>query len=420
MRVVLLLSTVLFSFVPSIAQNTVPILLKPDRVFDGERVFTNYWVLVDSGKIAAVGDANSFGVPKNCSTIVLKGQTLLPGLIEGHSHIFLHPYNETKWEDQVLKESRAERNARAVNHLRSTLKAGFTTMRDLGTEGLMYDDVGMKIALAKGIIAGPDLITSTRAIVATGSYAPKSPSPDVNLPQGAAEADGAEGIVHEARTQIGKGADFIKVYADVGWGPGRNEFPSFTEAELKALVDAVNSSGRYVAAHAATAEGMRRAAEAGVKTIEHGDQGTREVFDLMKTKGIGYCATLAAAEAYAEYAGWVKGRGPEPASVTEKKISFKLALDIGVKICMGGDVGVYAHGDNAREMELMVEYGMKPLEVLKAATSVNADVFGISNKAGRIRAGMPADLLVVEGDPSVSIKEIRNVRMVLKKGNVVN
>ncbi|WP_336517933.1 metal-dependent hydrolase family protein [Pollutibacter soli] len=419
MRRTILLAPILFLSFHAIAQSTVSILLKPDRVFDGEQVFTNYWVLVDSGKITAVGAAGSFAVPKNCSTIVLKGQTLLPGLIEGHSHIFLHPYNETKWEDQVLKESRAERNARAVNHLRATLKAGFTTTRDLGTEGLMYDDVGMKIALMKGIIPGPDLITSTRAIVATGSYAPVSPSPDVTLPQGAAEADGVAGLVHEARTQIGKGADFIKVYADVPWAPGKRASPSFTEAELKALVDAVNSSGRYVAAHAVTAEGMRRAVEAGVKTLEHGDQGTREVFELMKAKGVGYCATLAAAEAYAEYAGWVKGRDPEPASVTEKKVSFKLAVDIGVKICMGGDVGVYAHGDNAREMELMVEYGMKPLDVLKATTSVNADVFGIDQKAGRIRTGLPADILVVEGDPSVNIKQIRNVRLVLKNGTAV-
>jgi imidazolonepropionase-like amidohydrolase len=417
----LLLSLVLMCFLTTllIAQNNKPILLKPERVFDGEVVKTGVWVLIDSGKIQAVGAPGTFVVPSAAIIVTLKGQTLLPGLIEGHSHVFLHPYNEVKWEDQVLKESRAERAARAANHLKATLRAGFTTIRDLGTEGAMYDDVGIKQAVAKGAIKGPDMLVATRAIVATGSYAPLPVQPDMELPRGAAEADGIDEIIKEVRTQIGKGADLIKVYADYRWGPDKSEQPTFTQEELDALVRTAAGSGRQVAAHASTPEGMRRAIMAGVNTIEHGDDGTQELFVIMKERNIGYCATLAAGEAYAEYGGWKKGVDPDTESIISKKKSFKLALEAGVTMCMGGDVGVYAHGTNSREMELMVEYGMKPLDVLRSATSVNAKVFGISNKAGSIRTGLPADILVVEGDPTINIFALRKVKAVFKLGEQI-
>jgi imidazolonepropionase-like amidohydrolase len=283
----------------------------------------------------------------------------------------------------------------------------------------MYDDVGIKQAVAKGVIQGPDMLVATRAIVATGSYAPLPAQPDMELPRGAAETDGIGEIIKEVRTQIGKGADLIKVYADYRWGPDKTEQPTFTQEELNALVSAATASGRQVAAHASTPEGMRRAIIAGVSTIEHGDDGTQEIFLLMKQRNIGYCATLAAGEAYAAYGGWKKGVDPDTDNIVSKKKSFKLALDAGVTICMGGDVGVYAHGTNAREMELMVEYGMKPLDVLRSATSVNAKVFGISNKAGSIRPGLPADILLVEGDPSVDIFALRKVKAVFKSGKQI-
>jgi imidazolonepropionase-like amidohydrolase len=414
--------SIFFSFIcfaTAYAQNNKPVLLKPDRIFDGESIKSGFWVLIDSGKIQAIGAPGTFVIPSSAVILTLKGQTLLPGLIEGHSHVFLHPYNEVKWEDQVLKESRAERAARAANHLKATLKAGFTTIRDLGTEGAMYDDVGIKQAVAKGVIQGPDMLVATRAIVATGSYAPLPSQPDIDLPRGAAETDGIGEMMKEVRTQIGKGADLIKVYADYRWGPDKSEQPTFTQDELNALVATAASSGRPVAAHAATVEGMRRAILAGVSTIEHGDDGTQEVFVMMKQRNIGYCATLAAGEAYAEYGGWKKGVDPDTENIISKKKSFKLALEAGVIICMGGDVGVYAHGTNSREMELMVEYGMKPLDVLRSATSVNARVFGISNKAGSIRPGLPADILVVEGDPSVDIFALRKVKAVFKAGKQI-
>lgn len=373
-------------------------------------------VLVNHRLIEAAGTPAFMKVPSGAVILDLKGMTLLPGLIEGHSHLFLHPYNETSWNDQVLKESRAERLARATVHARRTLLAGFTTTRDLGTEGAGYDDVGLKEAIAKGIIPGPHMIVATRAIVATGSYGPKELSYDIEVPRGAAEADGMDALIKEVRTQIGKGADLIKIYADYRWGLNKHAAPTFTLDELKKAVEVAGSSGRPVVVHASTQEGMRRSILAGVATIEHGDDGTPELFALMKEKGIALCPTLAAGDAIEQYNGWKKGAEPDPARITQKKLHFREALASGVTICMGGDVGVFAHGDNAREMEAMVDYGMKPLDVLRSATSVNADVFRVSDQVGRVKAGLLADLVVVEGDPSVNISAVRKVKWVMKEG----
>ena len=390
------------------------VLLKPDRVFDGEQMQTGWVVLVKNNKIEQAG-AMMFKLPAGTDVIELKGMTLLPGLIEGHSHLFLHPYNETSWDDQVLKESRAERTTRAVNHAKATLMAGFTTVRDLGTEGAMYDDVGLKTSIEKNIIQGPRMIISTRAIVATGSYGPKL-SADNESAIGAAAADGEEGLVKEIRTQIGKGADFIKIYADYRWGMNKEAQPTFTLDELKKAVEVTQSSGRKLVVHAVTPEAMKRATLAGVATIEHGDKGTEEVFKLMKEKQVALCPTLSAGESVLQYGGWKKGVDKELQRITDKKKSFQLAIKTGVIICMGGDVGVFAHGENAKEMELMVEYGMKPIDVLKSATSVNADVFGYGDKIGRIKKDLLADIIAVEGDPSIDIKNIRKIKLVMKDG----
>ncbi|HEX7844733.1 MAG TPA: amidohydrolase family protein, partial [Chitinophagaceae bacterium] len=375
------------------------ILLKPDRVFDGEKMQTGWIVLVKNDTIVQAGSM-MFKLPAGTEVIELKGCTLLPGLIEGHSHLYLHPYNETSWEDQVLKESRAERTARAVNHAKATLMAGFTTVRDLGTEGAMYDDAGLKKAIQKKIIPGPRMIVSTRAIVAKGTYAPRSASPDVELPQGAEEVAGLEELTRAVRSQIAHGADFIKVYADFRYGPNGETQPTFSDIELGWLVATTMNSGRKAVAHASSPEGMKRAINAGVASIEHGDEGTEEIFKLMKEKNVALCPTIAASEAVEMYKGWRKGTDPDPASIVAKKKSVALALKVGVTICMGGDVGVFAHGDNAREMELMVDYGMNPIDVLRSTTSINADVFGYANKIGRIKPGLFADIIAVEGDPS--------------------
>jgi len=411
------LLTILF-FDGSFAQKTEKyILLKPDRMFDGGQMHTSWVVFIKNNKIEEVGDMK-FKLPAGTEIIELKGCTLLPGLIEGHSHLFLHPYNETSWDDQVLKESRAERTARAVEHAKATLMAGFTTVRDLGTEGSMYDDVGLKIAIEKNVVQGPRIICATRAIVARGTYGPRSESPDVILPQGAAEVGNVDEMMNEVRTQISKGADVIKIYADYRNGPNGEARPTFTVEEIAAAVKIAGSSGRLVTVHAVTAEGMTRAINAGVASIEHGDYGTEEVFKLMKEKGVALCPTLAAGDAVEQYKGWKKGIDPEPERITDKKRTFQLALKAGVTICMGGDVGVFTHGDNAREMEMMVEYGMKPIDVLKSATSINADVFGYGDKIGRIKKDLFADIIAVDGDPSVDIKNIRKIKLVMKDGVV--
>jgi imidazolonepropionase-like amidohydrolase len=409
-RLVLLL---LFISQFCLSQNDSSILLKPDRVFDGETMHEGWQVLVRNNLIEKVG--SNININAATRVIEMRGCTLLPGLIEGHSHLFLHPYNETPWNDQVLKESRAERVARATVHARNTLLAGFTTVRDLGTEGAGYDDVGLKQAIEKGILPGPRMLCATRAIVAKGSYGPNLGNADIDLPQGAAEVANVDEMEKEVRTQISKGADVVKVYADYRWGPNKEAEPTFTIDELKKAVEVASSSGRIAVAHSATAEGMRRAIMAGITTIEHGDEGTPEIFKLMKEKGVALCPTLAAGDAIAQYRGWKKGT-PEPNGITAKRKSFSYALQAGVTICMGGDVGVFTHGDNAREMEMMVDYGMQPINVLRSATSVNADVFRINKTVGRISPGLFADILVVQGDPSKNIHDIRNVKLVMKNG----
>jgi len=391
------------------------ILLKPDRVFDGEQMHSDWIVLVKNNKIEEAGSMK-FKLPAGTQVIELKGYTLLPGLIEGHSHLFLHPYNETSWDNQVLKESRAERTARATEHARATLMAGFTTVRDLGTEGSMYDDVGLKTAIQKGVVPGPRMICATRAIVARGAYGPRPESSDLSLPQGAAEVGNSDEMTNEVRTQISKGADVIKIYADYRTGSGHEPTATFSIEEIAAAVKIANSGGREVVCHATTAEGMRRAILAGASTIEHGDHGTEEVFKLMKEKSVAFCPTLAAINAYEQYNGWKKGIDPEPKTVTDKRNSFQLALKVGVIICMGGDVGVFTHGDNAREMEMMVEYGMKPIDVLRSSTSINADAFGYGDKIGRIKKDLFADIIAVEGDPSSDIKNVRKTKFVMKDG----
>lgn len=394
------------------------ILLRPDRVFDGEKMHENWVVAIKGEEIIYAGEVSGFKANRGTREQALPGTTLMPGMIEGHAHLFLHPYNETNWNDQVLKESFAERVARATVHAEKTLKAGFTTIRDLGTEGADYIDVGLKTAINKGVIPGPRMLVATKAIVATGSYGPKGFHPYVHVPLGAAVADGHDGIIKEVREQIGHGADFIKVYADYRWGPNGEALPTFLEEEIRLMVEVAGSSGRHVVAHAATAEGMRRAVLAGVKTIEHGDGGTEEVFKLMKEKGVALCPTLAAGDAIMQYRGWKKGEEPDPVRIVAKKASFKKALEVGVTIAAGGDVGVFTHGDNVRELVMMVEYGMNELDVLNSVTSVNAQVFELK-KLGKIEEGMLADLVVIEGNPAEDISTLRKVKMVYKGGILV-
>jgi len=416
-RISFLTLTIALLSLPVVAATQENVLLLPTRVFDGADIHEGWAVLVSGEHVAAVGPSSSIARPAGTRTIELPGMTLLPGLIEGHSHLLLHPYNETPWTDQVLIESLAERVARATVHARKTLMAGITTVRDLGTEGAGYADVGLKQAIEKGVIPGPRMIVTTKAIVATGSYNPKG-APEHQLPKGAEVADGYDDLIRVTRDQIGRGADWIKIYADYRWGANGTAQPTFTQSELELVVEVAASSDRWVVAHAGTAEGIRRSVLAGVKTIEHGDGADREALQLMADHGVALCPTLAAVESVSEYAGWRKGVDPDPVRVVQKKESFRAALNAGVPICFGGDVGVYSHGDNVLELELMVEYGMSPLEAVRAATSINAALFGLEATLGSVKQGMLADLIAVEGDPTADISALWSVALVMKGGEI--
>ncbi|SIQ54151.1 metal-dependent hydrolase family protein [Maribacter ulvicola] len=392
-------------------------LLKPDHVFDGTKIHDNWVVLVEGNQITYAGNENAITLPNNTTEVNLAGTTLMPGIIEGHSHVLLHPYNETDWNDQVLKESPVERAVRATVHVKNSLLAGVTTMRDLGTEGAGYTDVYLKKTIEDEIIDGPRLLVAGPAIVATGAYGPKGFYNGVTVPLGAEPASGVDQCMETVRRQIGNGADLIKIYADYPWTPGSASKPTFLQEEIDAMVATATSAGKYVVAHASTPEGMKRAILGGVETIEHGDLGTLEVFNMMKDKGIGLCPTLAAGDATTQYKGWKKGIDPEPKKIQQKRKSFKMALDSGVQIVFGGDVGVFTHGENYREMELMVDYGMKPIDVLISATSNNASMFHL-NRLGNLKKGFLADIIAVKGNPVLDISVMKQVSFVMKDGIV--
>ena len=397
-------------------QPPASVLLKPDRVFDGTEMHEGWVVLVEGNQIAAAGPAASVKPTKQTQVINHPGTTLLPGLIEGHSHLLLYPYNITDWDTQVLKESDSYRTIRAAVHARNTLMAGFTTVRDLGTEGAGYSDVALKRAVQEGIVPGPRMVVAGRAIVSTGSYGPKGYDTDQAIMLGAEAADGND-LVRVVRDQIGKGADFVKVYADYRWGTKGEDQPSFTLDELKLINEVTRSSGRYLVCHAKSKEAMRRAILAGAETIEHGDFLDEEIAQLMKQHHVTFYPTVAAIDAINQYRGWKKGKDEEPAAVKNKKKSLSIAVNAGVTIGLGGDVGVFPHGENVYELELMGEYGgMKTLDLLKAATTVNARALHMENEIGSIRAGFKADLMAVKGDPSKNISELRQVKFVMKDG----
>ena len=394
------------------------LLLRPARLFDGvnPQPHEGWSVLIEGERITAVGP--NVSAPSRARTIDLPNATVIPGMIEGHSHLFLHPYDETLWDDQVLHEPLALRTARAVVQAERTLDAGFTTERDLGTEGAGFADVGLKQAINQGIVPGPRLLVSTRAIVARGAYGPKGFEPGIPIPQGAQEVAGVDETIRAVRDQVAGGADIVKFYADYHWGKGEPSRPTLSQAELDAGVAAAHDAGRLVAVHATTAEGMMRAVRAGADTIEHGYAGTPEVFKAMAAKHIALCPTIAASEAYARYFQHWNGQEPAPESVQENRRSFQLAMRAGVPVCMGGDVGVYSHGQNWLEMEAMQRAGMPAAQVMIAATSGNARIFRLSDR-GAIKPGLLADLVAVEGDPTRNVDAVRNIRLVVKGGQIV-
>jgi len=398
------------------------ILLRPRQVWTaGEKPHPGWVVLVSGDKITAAGLPASIAVAPGTRVIELPGRTLMPGLMDLHSHLLLHPYNETLWDDQVLKEPTPYRTLRAGKQAAATLMAGFTTLRDLGTEGAGYADVSIKRAIDEGMIPGPRLFVVTRAIVAEGAYGPaiSKYTPDITLPQGAQEASGIPGIMSAVREQAARGADWIKLYADYRAGPGGTTVATFSLGELQAAVETAHSLGRKVAVHATSAEGMSRAVLAGVDTIEHGYGGTPQIFALMAARHVAYLPTLTAEEAISEYFHhYVRGQTPPTAEMQQAAGAFRMAMQAGVTIGLGSDVGVFAHGTNWRELEWMVADGMTEAQALAAATATNADIIGHGADLGRVRPGYLADLVAMPGDPLADIHAAEKVDFLMKGGVV--
>ncbi|MFL5238084.1 MAG: amidohydrolase family protein [Rhizomicrobium sp.] len=398
------------------------ILLVPDQVWTDGETHRGWCVLVEGVRIAAVGSRPSIGEVRDCEVIELGDCTLLPGLMDLHSHLFLHPYNETSWDDQVLKEPEAYRTARAVRHAGATLMAGFTTLRDLGTEGAGYADVSLKRAIEDDIVKGPRLFVAGRAIVATGSYGParRNYRIDCCFPQAALEASGVDEIVRAVRLEAAHGADWIKLYGDYRTGPHGDTRPTFSQEELNAAVATAHDLGRPVAVHAMTAEAMRRAVRAGVQTIEHGYGGSRETFSLMRECGVAFLPTLSAPEAIGSYfSGYVSGESDPTESMQMAEHGFRNALGEAVTIGCGSDVGVFPHGTNVRELMWMARLGMSPSQVLASATSISAAILGKQNELGSLKPGYFADAVGVTGDPAKDIRQLSGASFIMKSGNIV-
>jgi imidazolonepropionase-like amidohydrolase len=382
-----------------------------------EQVKKNVLILIKGNKIEKVG---TFEIPPGAEIIDLSDMTVLPGLIDSHVHLFLH---EGSYDDQLLKESIPYRTIRAVVHARQTLEAGFTTIRDLETEGAGYADVDLKTAINQGIIPGPRMQVSTRALSTTGGYALMGYSWEIQVPTGAQLVDGVDEVRKAVREQIKYGADWIKIYADSR--RRRNEvadsltwYLTFSDDELKAIVEEAQKMNVKVAAHCYSSIAAQRAINAGVASIEHGLYLDEATLKLMKEKGVYYCPTLVA------YYRWSKREGlsPETRKMIENTVklhseTFKRALKVGVKIAFGSDL-TESHGTNAEEFELMVKYGMKPLDAIKSATIISAELLGWQDKIGSIEPGKLADIIAVKGDPLNDIKVLRDVKFVMKDGEI--
>lgn len=391
-----------------------------DGISDAPR--TNVAVLIRGSRIVAVGPKADIErqAPAGARRVDLGSMTLLPGLIDAHTHVLLQgDITQRDWDDQLLRESIPYRTIRAVAAARSALEHGFTTMRDIGNEGTMYADVDVKRAIANGVVPGPRLFVATRAFAPTGMYPPNGFSWEIPLPGGVQYVDGVDEIRKAVREQVARGADWIKVYADRRYylaEDGRlRSWPNFTDEELKAVVDEARRLGRKVAAHAIGWDGIDAALRAGAASIEHGMGLTPDLMDRMMKQGVTWCPTIYVAAYVAPGRG-----GIWPTIVEKERQAFGEAVRRGVTIAYGTDAGGYAWTEpQARELTYMVQWGMAPMQAIKSATSVAARLLDRDKDFGTVAAGHYADLIAVSGDPLKDIGELERVKWVMKEGEIV-
>ncbi len=418
----LLSSVLLFSFLPpsrsQSRSNDIAVAIQCGKLIDGKsnEVQENVTVLVEGNKITAVGKGIS--ITSGAIVLDLRNATVLPGLIDSHTHFYLH---EGDYDEQLLKWSQAKRAIYATNHAKKTLEAGFTAARDVETEGALYGDVALRDAINAGIVPGPRIKASTRAISVTGGYGLYGYSPDITVPIGAQLIDGEAEARRAVREQIRNGADWIKIYID----SHRRRYiadtlvgsPTFSDAELRGIMEEANNMGVRVCAHAYTSQAAQRAVKAGIRSIEHGLYLDDATFKMMAENNVYWVPTLLAYIMLGEETSSPERKRILHNTVEKHKQTFQRALKSRVKIAFGVDLTGY-HGTNAKEFELMVNYGMAPMRAIQSATSVAAELLEMQNQIGSIEPGKLADIIAVQGDPLKDIALLQRVGFVMKDGQI--
>jgi imidazolonepropionase-like amidohydrolase len=399
------------------------IAIRAGRLFDGtsEKMASDQVIVIRGDRIVDVGPAGRAQIPQGATIIDLTKATVLPGLIDDHTHLFLTGESHGRYEEQILKESWQYRTIEAVINARKDLEAGFTSMRDVETEGAMYSDVDVRNAINRGLIPGPRLEVATRAMSTTGGYPLEGYSPEVPVPSGVQIVDGIEAARKAVREQIKYGADLIKIY-----GTHRFHFtpdgklvsiPTFTLDEVRAIVDEAHREGVKVACHAYGGPGLHNCIDGGVDSIEHGLDLDDGAIHEMLAKGIWLVPTLYVYEFEPEDD--LRATGGKTSRARIHEVSFRKALAAGVKIAFGTDVGPFPHGTQAKEFEYLVRFGMSPARAILSATQGGSELMGWQDRVGSVEKGKFADLIAVSGDPLSDITELERVKFVMKGGQIV-